>query len=152
MTEIRFYHTQIRSAEEVLPDLLSKALKKFPRIACKVADEERCLYFDDYLWHYHPQAFLPHGTDHDILPEHQPILLMTGDTALNGAKTLMVMEEATLPANLSHYDLICLVFDGRDPRQREPARQYWAQLKKEQQDVTLSYWQQQDSGQWINKA
>lgn len=151
MIEIRFYHTQTRSAQEVLPDLLTKALKKFPRIACKVVDEERCLYFDDYLWHYHPQAFLPHGTDRDILPAHQPILLMTGDTPANGAKTLMVVEEAALPADISPFDLICLVFDGRDPRQREPARQTWARLKDES-DITLSYWQQQDNGQWINKA
>jgi DNA polymerase-3 subunit chi len=151
MTEIRFYHTQLRSAEDVLPDLLGKALQKFPRIACKLADEERRAYYDEYLWRYQPQSFLPHGTEQDTYHEQQPVLLITGDVATNGAETLMVVEDALLPADPSAYQLVCLIFDGRDPRQVHQARQSWSHLKQQGQ-ATLSYWQQQDSGQWINKA
>ncbi|HEY1095628.1 MAG TPA: DNA polymerase III subunit chi [Alphaproteobacteria bacterium] len=150
MAEIRFYHAQTRSAEEVLPDLLSKALQRNLRVACKFADEERMAYYDNYLWRYQPQSFLPHGTVHDGQAIHQPVLLTTEDHAANAAKTMMVLENATLPEQ-HDFDLLCLVFDGHDPLQIQQARQQWARLK-EQNDMTLSYWQQQENGQWINKA
>jgi DNA polymerase-3 subunit chi len=150
MVEIRFYHTQRRSAEEVLPDLLSKALQKNMRVVCKLADDDRCRYYDDYLWRYQPQSFLPHGLESDDFSANQPIVLTTEDRASNQAKTLMVIEDAAVPDDLP-YDLVCLVFDGQDQRQVQQARAQWSKFKSED-NVTLSYWQQQDNGQWISKA
>lgn len=151
MPEIRFYHTQYKSAQEVLPDLLLKALQRNMRVACKLADPESCQDYDQYLWQFSKDHFLPHGMDTDDHVGDQPVILTTQDQALNGARTLMVLDEANLPPMDAPFDLICYIFDGRNAFSVKRAREEWSRLKS-LDGTTLTYWQQQDTGQWLNKA
>lgn len=150
MAEIRFYHTQHKSVQDVLPDLLVKALARQMRVVCKLASDEECQEYDDYLWQFSKMHFLPHGIDNDPSADLQPVLLTTQDTAANQAKTMMVMDDTPLPPT-GLYDLVCYIFDGRNAMQVQHARSEWTRLKQDSA-LTLTYWQQQDNGQWQNKA
>ena len=150
MPEIRFYHTQYKTAQEVLPDLLLKALSRQMRVVCKLADTATCQDYDDYLWQFSKNHFLPHGLATDSDAALQPVLLTDTDTALNLAKTMMVLDNAALPS-ATDYDLICLIFDGRNPMHVQHARGQWA-LLKDQANIILTYWQQQENGQWQSKS
>ena len=150
MAEIRFYHTQYKTAQDVLPDLLLKALSRQMRVVCKLADAETCQEYDTYLWQFSKTHFLPHGQASDPLAEAQPVILTTENTAPNSAKTMMVLDNAELPP-VGAYGLVCLIFDGRNPLYVQHARAQWTKLKA-LDDVTLTYWQQQENGQWQSKA
>lgn len=150
MAEIRFYHTQHKAVQDVLPDLLVKALSRQMRVVCKLASDDECQEYDDYLWQFSKTHFLPHGKDNDAFASEQPVLLTTGDAAANNAKTMMVLDETPLPPN-GQYDLVCYIFDGRNAIQVQRARSEWTRLKQDS-NVILTYWQQQDNGQWQNKA
>ena len=151
MAEIRFYHAQHKTAQDVLPDLLLKALQRKMRIACKLSNTDTCQDYDDYLWQWSKTHFLPHGIDHQEFAADQPVLLTTENHAANGARTLMVLDDAELPPTPSDFDLICFIFDGRNPYIVKRAREEWTRLKTEA-TATLTYWQQQETGQWLNKA
>ncbi len=150
MAEIRFYHTHYKTAQDVLPELLLKALSRKMRVACKLPHDHACSDYDDFLWQFSKQHFLPHALASDVYASEQPVVLTTEDTVPNQAKTMMVLDMAATPP-ITAFDLICLVFDGRNPAHVQQARAEWSRLKQEP-NVTLTYWQQQENGQWQSKA
>lgn len=149
MTEVRFYHLQQDITTKVVPEILGKALARDMKILLKVADAERAEFYDDWLWRFHPEVFLPHGKDGDTHAEKQPVWISVDDAAPNKATMAMVVEEAELPP-LADFELICLLFDSENPHRLERARKLWAELKKNDA-LTLTYWQQQDNGSWKKK-
>lgn len=149
MTEIRFYHLQYNTTAQVIPDLLQKALSRDMRVLLKLPNEERCKYYDDWLWRFEAESFLPHGLDNDVRSAEQPVLISTNDKALNGARMALVAEEADLPSE-GDFDLICTLFDSETPSRLQKARQLWKDLK-ERPGLTLTYWQQQSNGRWVKQ-
>lgn len=150
MTEIRFYHMLYDKTDQIIPDLLQKALDKNMRVLLKLPNAERLGYYDDWLWRFQPESFLPHGTDQDTeKASEQPVLLTLGDTPLNDARMALVVEEAELPPT-NDFDLICYLFDSENPSRLQKARHLWKELK-ERSGLTLTYWQQQTNGRWIKQ-
>lgn len=149
MTEIRFYHLQQDTTTKAIPEILGKALERGMKILLKVPDEDRMAFYDDWLWRFKPDSFMPHGRDGDPHPEAHPIWVSTGDHAPNGAGMAMVVEESKMPP-LDAFALICLVFDSENSHRLQRARQLWGELKKTD-GLTLTYWQQQENGSWSKK-
>ena len=150
MTEIRFYHMLYDKTDQIIPDLLQKALDRNMRVLLKLPDNDRCAYYDDWLWRFQPESFLPHGTDSDSeRAADQPVLLTIGDAAPNGARMALVAEEAGLPP-VTDFDLVCYLFDSENPSRLQKARQLWKELKT-QPELALTYWQQQSNGRWIKQ-
>lgn len=149
MTEIRFYHLLRDTTTKAIPDIIGKALSRDMRVLLKLPDEERRGFYDDWLWRYSPESFLPHAQDGDPMPETHPVWLSVGNDAPNGAKMAFVVENAELP-EFSKFDLICLLFDSENEDRLKSARQRWTELKG-RDDITLTYWQQQDDGRWVQQ-
>lgn len=146
MTEIRFYHLQSDTTTKAVPDILGKAVEKGLKVLLKLPNEERVRFYDDLLWRYSPESFLPHGRAGDKMPESQPIWIDSIDKAPNNATMALVAEEADLPP-LTDYALICLVFDSDNHDRLQKARTLWGQLKQ-LPDLTLTYWKQKENGGW----
>lgn len=149
MTEIRFYHLQQDTTTKAIPEILGKALERGMKILLKVPDDARMAFYDDWLWRFKADSFMPHGRDGDPHAEAHPIWISTGDQAPNGATMAMVVEESDMPP-LDAFDLICLVFDSENTHRLQRARQLWGELKKTE-GLTLTYWQQQENGGWTKK-
>jgi DNA polymerase III subunit chi len=149
MPEIRFYHLQKSAPEKVVPDLIGKGLERGFRILLKVPNKTRSQFYDDWLWRFQPDSFLPHGKEGDVFAEQQPVWLGTTDDAPNAAKMALVVEGAEMPA-VGQFDLVCNIFDSENEDNLSRARQLWTDLKKNP-DLTLTYWQQQDNGGWAKK-
>lgn len=147
MTEIRFYHLLRDTTSKAVPDIISKALAKGIRVLLKLPNEQRRNHYDDWLWRYNPESFLPHAQDGDPEPQAHPVWLSTTDEAPNGATMAFVVEGAELPES-SKFSLICMLFDSENEERLLQARQRWAELKK-QTDLTLTYWKQSDDGRWV---
>ena len=151
MTEIRFYHLQRQSVEQTLPALLKKALDAGHKILVHGRDSKQIANLDKHLWTYRPDSFLPHGTDKDPDPENQLILLSTKTDALNQANVRIELGGLD-SENPGSESLICLIFEDWDEQTKIKARDTWKSLKEKSGEYTLSYWQQSESGGWVQKA
>lgn len=148
MTEIRFYHLQTRTLEQVLPELLAKGLSTGRRIVVRTADKNAAEALNDLLWIYKPDSFLPHGCAKDGHAEHQPIWLTPDNDNPNAADILVLTKDCRVD-DIESYTLCCDIFDGNDEIALSAARQRW----KLALDAghALTYWQQTDKG-WEKKT
>jgi len=148
MTEIRFYHLQRASLEQALPTLLEKCLERGWRAVVLTSSWERCDALTRHLWTYGDSTFLPHGNREDGEADRQPVWLTDTDENPNGASVLF-LTGGTTSAALARYDLVCDLFDGRDPDAVAAARDRWRTAKAA--GHALAYWQQSAQGKWEQK-
>jgi DNA polymerase-3 subunit chi len=149
MTEIRFYHLQRSSLEQVLPTMLTRSLERGQRAVVMLSSEERVEALNAWLWTYDTRSFLPHGAKADGHAGEQPVWLTASDERPNGAEVLFLADGAE-SGHLSDYGLVAELFDGRDEEAVAAARSRWARYKEAGHAVT--YWQQDERGRWQQKA
>jgi len=149
MTEIRFYQLQKQTLDQAMPVILSKAYSAGYRTLVKVHSKTECDYWNAHLWTYHPHSFLPHATEESVQKDSQPILLSISGENKNKANMLLVTD-GSQPADLPSYDLCCDLFNGQHADSVEQARERWKAYKHA--GHTVSYWIQDTSGKWLQKA
>ena len=149
MTEIRFYHLLRDTTAKAVPDILGKALAKDIRVLLKLPNEQRRNHYDDWLWRFNAESFLPHAQDGDPQPALHPVWLSVNDEAPNGATMAFVIEGAELPA-FDKFSLICMLFDSENEDRLKQARERWAALKQ-QDNIKLTYWKQSEDGRWLEQ-
>lgn len=131
-----------------MPQIAYKAWQAGGRVVIKAADAAQVTQFNDALWTFRSDAFLPHGSIEDGNPERQPVWLTQGDDNPNGATTLILSAGCT-SGDMGAYALCCVLLDGHDESQVLAAREVWKACKDA--GHTVSYWQQTDAG-WDKKA
>jgi DNA polymerase-3 subunit chi len=149
VTEIRFYHLTRTPLERALPALLERALAAGMRSVVIAGSEERVEALNQLLWTYEERSFLPHGSKRDGRPERQPVWLTTEDENPNGA-TCLVLTDGAVSNRVGEYQRCLDLFDGQDPAAVDAARARWKAWKDA--GHALSYWQQDESGRWMQKA
>jgi DNA polymerase-3 subunit chi len=149
VSEIRFYHLQRTRLEVALPKMLERTLERGERAIVMLGSEERVEALAALLWTYSDRGFLPHGTAQDGFAERQPVWLTAKDENPNGAQVLFLADGAE-SERLAAYRLCVELFDGSDEQAVAAARRRWAAYKAA--GHALSYYQQNDSGAWEQKA
>ena len=146
MTETRFYHLERRRVDQALPTLLEGALEEGRRVLVRASSEEMVAALNERLWTYDDASFLPHGAAGDGDPMEQPIFLTSELENPNAATMLVQLSGAKASEADDAFDLIVLMFDGRDEAALAHARGEWRRLK----DLgrTISYWRESDEGGW----
>lgn len=150
MTEIRFYHLTTQPLERALPAILGKVLSTDRRALVLLPDAKQMKYFNDHLWTYTPESFLPHGLANAPHANLQPICLTTGNDNPNGADVLVLCNPKDAPDHVGEFALCCDFLDGQDDEAVLAARTRWKQYKEA--GHTVSYWQQTETGGWEQKA
>ena len=148
MTEIRFYHLLRKPLERALPELLEKCLQRGWRAVVMAGSEQRVEDLSRHLWTYSDQSFLPHGSAADGNPQRQPVWITDSDENPN-ASTVLFLTDGASSTRAAEYDLVCEVFDGNDPDAVTAARSHWRAYTAD--GHVLAYWQQDDSGRWVEK-
>lgn len=155
MCEIFFYHLTQSRLEDTLPKLIERSLQRKWRVAVLCGTEGFCAALDTLLWGGAEASFIPHGTEKDLYPQEQPVLLSLDLKNLNKADVCFCTEGVIAP-NPQDYQRVCIMFDGNNPEQLAAARAAWKNLKAEQQDgeslYALTYWQQSPQRKWEKKA
>jgi DNA polymerase-3 subunit chi len=144
VTEIRFYHLEQRRIDQALPPLLEHALEEGRRVLVRASSDEMVAAFNERLWTYDESSFLPHGAAGDGDPMEQPIFLTSELANPNAATMLVQLSGAEIGE--ADFDLVVLLFDGRDEAALAQARGEWRRLKD--QGRTISYWRESDEGGW----
>ncbi len=149
MTEVRFYHLQRQTQEQVLPVLLSKALERGHKIVVKLADEGAVAAMNEHLWTFSPNSFIPHGSVKEGDAPLQPVWLTAVDENPNEADVLIlgVGAQSEMQGNFA---LCCEMLNGHDEGAVQVARGRWKEYQGQKFDVT--YWQQSERGGWEKKA
>jgi DNA polymerase III subunit chi len=149
MTEVLFYHLEHQTLEGALPALIERTLSRNWRAVIQAGSEERVEALDTLLWTYREESFLPHGTRRDPHPDQQPLFLTSSDDNPNAATVRFLVDGADVD-DVTAYDRIVYLFDGRDAGAVERAREQWRRLRAAGCDVT--YWQQSSDGRWQKQA
>jgi DNA polymerase III subunit chi len=146
VTEIRFYHLEQRRVDQALPPLLEDALKNGRRVLVRASSDEMVAAFNDRLWTYDDASFLPHGAAGDGDPMTQPIFLTSGLENPNAATMLVKLAGAETAETDDAFDLVVLMFEGRDEAALSQAREEWRRLKN--RGGAISYWRESEEGAW----
>jgi DNA polymerase-3 subunit chi len=146
VTETRFYHLERRRVDEALPTLLEHALDEGRRVLVRAASDEMVAALNERLWTYDDASFLPHGAAGDGDPMTQPVFLTTEIGNFNAATMLVRLSGAETGDADDTFDLIVILFDGRDEGALALARGEWRRLKD--QGRAISYWRESDEGGW----
>lgn len=149
MAEVLFYHLERQPLERVLPVLLEKTLERGWRAVVQTGSEDYAGALDGQLWTYRDESFLPHGLASERAAPRFPVVVTADDANPNGAQVRFIVEGAELP-DVSGYDRVVLLFDGRDEDALAAARAQWKLAKAAGHEVT--YWQQGNNGKWEKKA
>jgi DNA polymerase-3 subunit chi len=148
MTEIRFYHLERTSLEQVLPKMLQTSLGRDWRAVVIARSDERVEALNALLWVFDKDGFLPHGTSKEGQADKQPVWLTTEAENPNGAHVVFLVDGSEI-ADPAAFELCCELFDGRDEEAVARARAHWKAWKEAGHEVT--YWQQTGQG-WEQKA
>jgi DNA polymerase-3 subunit chi len=146
VTEVRFHHLERRRVDQALPSLLEAALEEGRRILVRASSDEMVAALNERLWTYDDASFLPHGAAGEGDPMTQPIFLTSGLGNPNAATMLVRLLDAETSEADDAFDLVVLMFDGRDEAALGQARSEWRRLKDEGR--TISYWRESDEGAW----
>lgn len=151
MTEARFYHLTGKSIGQALPEMLLRALGRGQRVVVRVASAAEAEKFNQDLWVFHTNHFLPHGSAKDGNAEDQPVWIADRDENPNGAEILILAGAADgADFTAGAFPLRCALFDGRDEQAVGIARTRWKACRDAGLEVT--YWQQGENGGWEKKA
>ena len=146
MTEARFHHLERRRVDQALPRLLERALEEGRRVVVRASSDEMVAALNERLWTYDDASFLPHGAAGDGDPTSQPIFLTSEVENPNAATMLVRLSGAEAGEADEKFDLVVLMFDGRDEAALAHARGEWRRLKDEGR--AISYWRETDEGGW----
>ncbi len=150
MGEIFIYHLQHQPLEAVLPRLLDLSGKRGWRALVRVGSDERVAALDDHLWTFSDESFLAHGTAAEPDAASQPVLLTSGDANPNGAHILLLADSVPVPDDISPYERVAVLLDGRDEEAVAAARLAWRTAQGA--GHTVSYWRQDDDGRWQKRG
>jgi DNA polymerase III subunit chi len=146
VTEVRFHHLERRRVDQALPSLLEAALEEGRRVLVRASSDEMVAALNERLWTYDDASFLPHGAAGEGDPMTQPIFLTSGLGNPNAATMLVRLSDAETSEADDAFDVVVLMFDGRDEAALGRARSEWRRLKDEGR--TISYWRESDEGAW----
>ncbi|MGB6228799.1 MAG: DNA polymerase III subunit chi [Litorimonas sp.] len=147
--EYWFYHLEASTLKGVLPDLLGKTLAKGWRALVRFPEQTDLAEWDDFLWTYQDQSFLPHGREDQGRADVQPILLADKAESADGFDAVFLIDGAEI-AHASAAQRVMVMIDGRSEEAVRRERARWKALSEA--GATMSYWQQGGRGGWEKKA
>jgi DNA polymerase-3 subunit chi len=152
MAELWFYHLEEGRAEDLLPDLLRRALERGVTASLHTASADQVQRLSAHLWGHEDVAFLPHGCDGDAAGERQPLWLTATPDAPNAAAYRFYVD-GVMPdlATAAEAQRLLVLFAAADDAATSAARSLWQAAKAQGHQV--SYWQRDAaSGRWLNRA
>jgi len=153
--ELRFYQLKMSTLEQALSKLLMLTIKRDKRAIVRFASEQRLAAFDDFLWTFDDQAFLPHGQLGQETDSMQPVLLTTETKIAPNKPDFIFWVDCFNPIvthldpfSTEHAERVSIIFSGQDEGQLSLARYFFRQAI-DQTKYKSSYWQEDSHGVWV---
>ena len=148
MTEINFYKLTRSSIEKLIPRLLEKILKENSRVLFLFKEEKNIIKYDEFLWTYKNDSFIPHSTTISKNFEFQPIILSLSEENCNDADIILTID-GCVPNSIENYKKFIDIFDGQNKNLYEEALSRIENLSNKGYKVNC--WTQSASG-WVKNV
>lgn len=112
--------------------------------------DERAADLNTRLWAEDPASFLPHGLASEKGAAGQPVLLGTDDISPPNHANLLILTGGMDCANDNAFEMVCVMLDGADSDAIKSSRSIWKRAIDAGHQA--SYWEQNASGAWAEKA
>ena len=150
MPQVDFYHLTRSDMAEALVMLVKKSqlagkrvLVQCPRPAAEAMDEA--------LWTQDSDSWIPHGLDDaEGLSHAQTWIMSTPEGNPIAAEFLFLLHGAER-ADMTSFERVFNLFDGRSDAQVAQARTQWQEWRKDS-DLEMRYFAQDDEGKWEKRG
>lgn len=148
--EYWFYHLERASEIEALVPLLEKCRQHDYDCLIRATNQKTLEVLDKALWTYRENLWLPHAIEDDkIEPSEQPILLTLKEENNNFAQAVFIIEGAPL-GDIEGIERAFYLIDGKNQDLVAKARIEYKRARDS--GLSVSYWQQDETGRWNKKA
>ena len=103
--------------------------------------------YDDLLWTFSTDKFLPHGTEASDPAHYQYLLITAKNENINKAEILVTKDEISEDF-AQNFKKVIYLFDSNHPNSAKFKAKY-VQEKQSKPKTTL-FWQQDEQGKWAN--
>ena len=103
------------------------------------------------LWTFEADAWVPHGVDDGEGMQQAKAWISTDPEKNRIEAPFLFLTHGVMPASWDGLERAFILFDGRSEAQVQQAREQW-KLVSAQDNVTASYFAQDDDGRWQKKA
>ncbi len=147
-TELKFYHILGRNYDKSLAKILSAQFARNKKTFVITDDTQK---FDNFLWEYDANSFLPHALWNHEKAHDIPILIANEwQEIAENSDSLLILNGMKCPENIINFSLIIIAFRDEEDEHKNYARELWKQFQNNP-DFHLSYHQQDAAGKWIVK-
>lgn len=149
MNSFSFYQISKSPIDKVLPSLLFKIYSTLKRPMLLIVESEDVKKYDELLWSFSTNKFLPHGTEADAKDYYKYLLITDKKQNINKADILMSMHE--IPDEFAQeFKKVIYIFDQTHPNISRFKAKY--SKEKEMKPKKTLYWFQDEKGKWQSES
>ena len=150
MPQVDFYHLTSSDMAEALVMLVKKSqlagkkvLVQCPRPAAEAMDEA--------LWTQDPDSWIPHGLDDADGASHAHTWIMSTPEGNPIAADFLFLLHGAERADITSFERVFNLFDGRSDAQVTQARAQWQEWRKKD-ELEMRYFAQDGEGKWEKRG
>ena len=126
MKEIFFYNTESRDFLKDIALLTEKLFKLGLKVLIICPDDTVSSFFDDFLWSYKEDSFVPHIVVDKNYNQLETIIISKAQLDIESFKTLIVFNGSTVDTvYCNKFDKTYYFFDNNKQNERKMARAIW---------------------------
>ena len=131
MKEFFFYNITSRDLFKDSAVLTEKLFKQGIKALILCPDDEVTLFFDDYLWSFKEESFIPHTVLDRDTSQLETIIISKEQISMEDFKTLIVLKGSTVDTDYcNRFEKTYYFFDDKNDDEKKLARTLWRESVK----------------------
>ena len=131
MKEFFFYNITARDAFKDSAILIEKLFKQRIKVLILCADDEVTSFFDDFLWSFKEESFMPHKVLDRDASQLETIIISKKQLTMEDFKTLIVLKGSIVNTDYcNRFEKTYYFFDDNNDDEKKMARTLWRESVK----------------------
>ena len=131
MKEFFFYNITARDAFKDSAILIEKLFKQRIKVLILCADDEVTSFFDDFLWSFKEESFMPHKVLDRDASQLETIIISKKQLTMEDFKTLIVLKGSIVNTDYcNRFEKTYYFFDDNNDAEKKLARNLWREAVK----------------------
>ena len=131
MKEIFFYNITSRDFFKDSAILIEKLFKQGIKVLILCPDDEVTSFFDDFLWSFKEESFIPHTVLDRDSSQLETIIISKKQLSMESFKTLIVLKGSIVNTDYcNRFEKTYYFFDDNNDDEKKLARTLWRQSVK----------------------
>ena len=131
MKEFFFYNITARDVFKDSAILIEKLFKQRIKVLILCADDEVTSFFDDFLWSFKEESFMPHTVLDRDASQLETIIISKKQLTMEDYKTLIVLKGSIVNTDYcNRFEKTYYFFDDNNDDEKKLARTLWRESVK----------------------